>query len=95
MRAWPVADASRTGARVPVAEEDLLKELGIEYVRVPLGGQDHPYTPDAVDKFAVALDLARHLKLNLNEAVKHGEAINMRHLLEPLPGKKIRYQDGR
>ena len=31
------------------------KEMGIEYVWIPLGGDDHPYTPGAVDEFAAAL----------------------------------------
>ena len=39
--------------------------------------------------------LVRHLGMDLNEAVPHGEAINMRNLLEPFLGKKIRYGDGR
>jgi len=41
--------------RVPFDEKALLEELGIDYVWIPLGGQDHPYTPEAVATFAEAL----------------------------------------
>ena len=44
--------------RVPFDEAAVLEELGIEYVWIPLGGPDHPYTPEAVATFADAL--ARH-----------------------------------
>jgi uncharacterized protein (TIGR01244 family) len=41
--------------RVPFDEAAVLEELGIEYVWIPLGGADHPYTPEAVATFADAL----------------------------------------
>jgi uncharacterized protein (TIGR01244 family) len=43
---------------VPFDEAALLKELGMTYVHIPLGGPDTPYTPEAVEKFAAALDKA-------------------------------------
>ena len=42
--------------RVPFAEAALVDSLGLEYVHIPLGGSDFPYTPAAVDSFAAALD---------------------------------------
>lgn len=42
--------------RVPFDEAAVLEELGIEYVWIPLGGDDHPYTPEAVATFADALE---------------------------------------
>lgn len=42
--------------RVPFDEAALVEELGIEYVPIPLGGDDHPYTPAAVDTLAAVLD---------------------------------------
>jgi uncharacterized protein (TIGR01244 family) len=42
--------------QVPFDEAALLKELGMTYVHIPLGGPDTPYTPEAVEKFAAALD---------------------------------------
>ena len=41
--------------RVDFDEAALLAELGVAYVSIPLGGDDHPYTPAAVDAFAAAL----------------------------------------
>ncbi len=41
---------------VPFDEAALAKELGLTYVHVPLGGPDTPYTPEAVDKVAAAID---------------------------------------
>lgn len=41
---------------VPFDEAALVDSLGLEYVWIPLGGKDHPYTPAAVDTFAAALD---------------------------------------
>ncbi|MFT3725121.1 MAG: sulfur transferase domain-containing protein [Hyphomonadaceae bacterium] len=41
---------------VPFDEAALAKELGLTYVHVPLGGSDTPYTPEAVDKVAAAID---------------------------------------
>ncbi|MCB1182473.1 hypothetical protein KDM41_03495 [bacterium] len=43
-------------ARVPFDEQALARELGLDYVWIPLGGDDHPYTPAAVDTFAAALE---------------------------------------
>ena len=42
--------------RVPFDEAALLGELGMEYVHIPLGGEDHPYTPEAVAAFAETLE---------------------------------------
>ena len=44
--------------QVPFDEAALARELGINYVHIPLGGPDTPYTPEAVEKFATALDKA-------------------------------------
>ena len=44
--------------RVPFDEAALVADLGMEYVHIPLGGEDHPYTPEAVGRFADVL--ARH-----------------------------------
>jgi uncharacterized protein (TIGR01244 family) len=41
--------------RVPYDEAAAVAELGMEYVSIPLGGDQHPYTPQAVDRFAKAL----------------------------------------
>jgi uncharacterized protein (TIGR01244 family) len=41
---------------VPYDEAALLKELGVEYIHIPLGGDNHPYTPAAVDALAAALE---------------------------------------
>lgn len=38
--------------RVPFNEAAVVDGLGMEYVHIPLGGDDHPYTPEAVDRFA-------------------------------------------
>ncbi|HEX9794791.1 MAG TPA: sulfur transferase domain-containing protein [Planctomycetota bacterium] len=44
-------------ARVPFDEAALVGELGMEYLHLPLGGDDYPYTPDAVEALAEALAL--------------------------------------
>jgi protein tyrosine phosphatase (PTP) superfamily phosphohydrolase (DUF442 family) len=49
--------------RVPFDESSLLAELGVAYAWIPLGGDEHPYTPAAVDSFAAVL--ARHRGLVL------------------------------
>ena len=49
--------------RVPFDEASLVKALGLEYVHIPLGGEDHPYTPEAVARFADVLE--RHGELVL------------------------------
>jgi uncharacterized protein (TIGR01244 family) len=41
--------------RVPFDEAAVVDSLGMEYVHIPLGGDDHPYTPQAVDRFAGVL----------------------------------------
>lgn len=42
--------------KVDFDEAALVDSLGLEYVWVPLGGKDHPYTPAAVDTFAAVLE---------------------------------------
>jgi uncharacterized protein (TIGR01244 family) len=42
--------------RVPFDEAAIVGDLGMEYVHIPLGGDDHPYTPEAVDRFAAVLE---------------------------------------
>jgi uncharacterized protein (TIGR01244 family) len=42
--------------KVTFDEAVLVDSLGLDYVWIPLGGKDHPYTPAAVDTFAAALD---------------------------------------
>lgn len=37
-------------------EAALVDSLGLEYIWVPLGGKEHPYTPAAVDTFAATLE---------------------------------------
>ena len=44
--------------QVPYDEAALAKELGLNYVHIPLGGPDTPYTPEAVEKFAKAFESA-------------------------------------
>ena len=41
--------------RVPYDEAAAVAELGMEYISIPLGGAEHPYTSQAVDRFAQAL----------------------------------------
>ena len=43
-------------ARVPFDEAALADSLGLAYVPIPLGGDEFPYTPAAVDSFAAVLD---------------------------------------
>jgi len=38
--------------RVPFDEAAVVTELGLEYLFIPLGGSDHPYTTEALDLFA-------------------------------------------
>jgi uncharacterized protein (TIGR01244 family) len=52
LRTQPEMDNRR---QVPYDEEAVLKELGVTYVHIPLGGPDTPYTPAAVDQVADAL----------------------------------------
>lgn len=42
--------------RVPFDEAGFVREQGMEYVHIPLGGDDHPYTPEAVAIFAETLE---------------------------------------
>jgi uncharacterized protein (TIGR01244 family) len=42
--------------QVPFDEAALLKELGMTYVHIPLGGPTTPYNPEAVETFASALE---------------------------------------
>ena len=39
-------------ATVPFDEAAAVSALGLEYVHIPLGGTDYPYTPAAVERFA-------------------------------------------
>ena len=41
---------------VPFDEEVIVDSLGMNYVHIPLGGVDYPYTPLAVQKFADAMN---------------------------------------
>jgi len=41
--------------RVPFDEAQVVGDLKMEYVFIPLGGDDYPYTPEAVEIFAAAL----------------------------------------
>lgn len=45
--------------RVPYDEAAAVGELGMEYLWIPLGGDDHPYTPEAVERFARVLSQHR------------------------------------
>ena len=40
---------------VPFDEEEVVEKLGMTYVSIPLGGDDHPYEPAAVERLAEAL----------------------------------------
>ncbi|MCG6949770.1 MAG: hypothetical protein LJE93_12735 [Acidobacteria bacterium] len=42
--------------RVPFDEAEIVRDLGMKYIHIPLGGEDHPYTAEAVKQFAVALE---------------------------------------
>jgi uncharacterized protein (TIGR01244 family) len=101
--------------RVPYDEAAALDSLGIEYVHIPLGGEDAPYTPEAVERFAEAVDaaegkvllhctvawrashmwvayLVRHRGMELDEAIAHGEAINLgTPPIEGLLGAELTY----
>lgn len=47
-------------AQVGFDEAALLKELGITYVHIPLGGTaDNPYSPAALDRFAATMASAK------------------------------------
>jgi uncharacterized protein (TIGR01244 family) len=42
--------------RVPFDEERVVEDLGMAYVSIPLGGDEHPYEPAAVDRLAEVLE---------------------------------------
>jgi len=42
--------------RIPFDEAALVDSLGLEYVWIPLGDKENPYSPAVVDSFAAALD---------------------------------------
>jgi uncharacterized protein (TIGR01244 family) len=44
---------------VPFDEKMLLDSLGLEYVHIPVGGEDTPYNREALDKFAAAVAQAK------------------------------------
>jgi uncharacterized protein (TIGR01244 family) len=43
-------------AQVPFDEQAEAAKLGLEYVAIPIGGHDHPYSPAVVEKFAQVAD---------------------------------------
>ena len=102
--------------KVPFDEASKVAELGMKYVHIPLGGDDTPYTPEAVEAFASAVEssqgkvllhctvawrashmwaayLVRYRGLSVDEAVRHGRAINLGTLpLEELLGSELRIE---
>lgn len=44
--------------RVPFDEKQVVEDLGMSYVHIPLGGDEHPYTREALDTFADKLAAA-------------------------------------
>ncbi len=60
---------------VPFDEAAVLKELGVDYVHVPLGRPDHPATPAKVDQVAEAL--SQHQGKVLLHCASAGRASNM------------------
>ena len=44
--------------KVPYDEAALASELGLEYIHLPIGGDDHPYRPEVVAGLAQAIDNA-------------------------------------
>ena len=40
---------------VPFDEERFVRDLGMSYISIPLGGEDHPYKPAAVEQLAEVL----------------------------------------
>jgi len=85
---------------IPFDEAAEVKRLGMSFIHIPLGGEDHPYTADALAKFAEAMEklegkalvhcasafrashvwsayLTKYQRMNINEAVAHGRAVNM------------------
>jgi len=45
--------------QVPFDEAAVVAAAGLEYVHIPLGGRDFPYTTEAVERFAAVLDRHR------------------------------------
>jgi len=43
---------------VPFDEAEVVKAAGMEYIHIPLGGDDLPYTPEALEKFVRAAENA-------------------------------------
>ena len=43
---------------VPFDEKEVVQNLGMDYIHIPLGGPDHPYNKEALDKFARAYENA-------------------------------------
>lgn len=43
---------------VPFDEAAKARELGIRYVNIPLGGDEHPYSPEALAAFAAVMESA-------------------------------------
>jgi uncharacterized protein (TIGR01244 family) len=42
--------------KVPFDEGQVVRDLGMSYVSIPLGGDEHPYEPAAVERLAKVLD---------------------------------------
>jgi uncharacterized protein (TIGR01244 family) len=43
-------------AQVPFDEAAEVARLGMEYVTIPMGGPEYPYSPEVVDRFAQVLE---------------------------------------
>jgi uncharacterized protein (TIGR01244 family) len=48
---------------VPFDEKAVVDSLGLEYIHIPLGGTEFPYTNEALQKFADAVDKAEGMVL--------------------------------
>lgn len=62
-------------SKVAFDEAALVDSLGMDYIEIPLGGKDNPYTPEAVESFAEALDL--HLGPVLLHCASGGRASHL------------------
>ncbi len=40
----------------PIREEKVVKKLGMNYVHIPSGDKDHPFSPSTLESFAEAMD---------------------------------------
>ena len=40
----------------PIREEKVVKKLGMNYVHIPSGGKEHPFSPATLETFAEAMD---------------------------------------